>query len=54
MSPLQVGLKPALDEIDFKRTDRQKLADYARKFPGSVRRLLADSLALNISRLELH
>jgi predicted transcriptional regulator of viral defense system len=42
---LQLGLKPALDEIDFKRSDKQKLVEYARKFPGSVRRVLADSFA---------
>jgi hypothetical protein len=42
---LQAGLTPALDEIDFKPTDKQKLVNYAAEYPGTVRELLTHSLA---------
>jgi predicted transcriptional regulator of viral defense system len=42
---LQTGLRPHLDEIDFKRVDKQKLAKYAAKYPGTVRTTLMHSLA---------
>jgi hypothetical protein len=34
---LQTGLKPNLDEIEFKSVNKQKLAKYASKYPGTVR-----------------
>ncbi len=43
---LQTGLTPALDEIDFKPIDKQKLVKYAAKYPGTVRDVLVHSLAL--------
>lgn len=42
---LQLGLKPGLDEIEFKSINKQKLAKYASKYPGTVRNTLAHSLA---------
>ena len=42
---LQSGLTPHLDEIAFKSVDKQKLAKYAAKFPGTVRNALVHSLA---------
>ena len=42
---LQAGLKPSLDEIEFKSIDRQKLSKYAAKYPGTVRNALMHSLA---------
>jgi predicted transcriptional regulator of viral defense system len=42
---LQAGLKPSLDEIEFKPIDKQKLAKYASKYPGTVRNALMHSLA---------
>jgi predicted transcriptional regulator of viral defense system len=42
---LQAGLKPSLDEIEFKPIDKQKLAKYAVKYPGTVRNTLMHSLA---------
>jgi len=42
---LQAGLKPSLDEIEFKSIDKQKLAKYAVKYPGTVRNTLMHSLA---------
>jgi predicted transcriptional regulator of viral defense system len=42
---LQAGLKPSLDEIEFKAIDKQKLAKYAVKYPGTVRNTLMHSLA---------
>lgn len=42
---LQEGLKPSLDEIEFKSLDKQKLAKYAVKYPGTVRNTLMHSLA---------
>jgi hypothetical protein len=42
---LQGGIRPNLDEIEFKSVSKKKLAEYASKFPGSVRNLLAHSLA---------
>jgi hypothetical protein len=43
---LQGGLTPSLDEIEFKAIDRQKLAKYASKYPGTVQNTLMRSLAL--------
>jgi predicted transcriptional regulator of viral defense system len=42
---LQSGLKPSLDEIEFKPIDKQKLSKYAAKYPGTVRNTLMHSLA---------
>jgi predicted transcriptional regulator of viral defense system len=42
---MQAGLKPSLDEIEFKSIDRQRLAKYAVKYPGTVRNTLMHSLA---------
>jgi predicted transcriptional regulator of viral defense system len=42
---LQTGLTPHLDEIDFKGVDKQKLVNYAGKYPGTVRNALTHSLA---------
>src|SRR6266550_3277791 len=42
---LQAGLKPYLDEIDFKPVDKSKLVKYAAKYPGTVRNVLLHSLA---------
>lgn len=42
---LQGGLTPSLDEIEFKAIDKQKLAKYARKYPGTVQNTLMRSLA---------
>jgi predicted transcriptional regulator of viral defense system len=42
---LQAGVTPSLDEIGFKSVDKQKLAKYAGKYPGSVRNVLTRSLA---------
>jgi hypothetical protein len=42
---MQAGLKPSLDEIEFKSIDRQRLAKYAVKYPGTVRNTLVHSLA---------
>jgi predicted transcriptional regulator of viral defense system len=42
---LQAGLKPSLDEIEFKSIDKQKLVKYASKYPGTVRNVLVHSLA---------
>jgi len=42
---LQAGLKPNLDEIEFKSINKQKLAKYASKYPGTVRNTLMHSLA---------
>jgi DNA-binding Lrp family transcriptional regulator len=42
---LQGGLTPELDEIDFKRLDKQRLVKYADKFPNTVRNILVHSLA---------
>ena len=42
---LQTGLTPSLDEIEFKAIDKQKLAKYAVKYPGTVRNTLMHSLA---------
>jgi predicted transcriptional regulator of viral defense system len=42
---LQVGLKPYLDEFDFKPINKQKLAKYIDKYPGTVRGTLVNSLA---------
>lgn len=42
---LQGGLTPYLDEIEFKRIDKQKLVKYADKFPNTVRNILVRSLA---------
>ncbi len=42
---LQAGVTPSLDEIEFKSVDKQKLAKYAGKYPGTVRNVLAHSLA---------
>ena len=42
---LQGGLKPYLDEIDFKPINKQKLAKYIDKYPGTVRNTLMNSLA---------
>lgn len=42
---LQGGLTPSLDEIEFKVIDKQKLAKYARKYPGTVQNTLMLSLA---------
>src|SRR6202158_4494603 len=43
---LQAGVTPSLDEIEFKSIDKQKLAKYASKYPGTVRNTLMHSLAL--------
>lgn len=42
---LQTGLEPSLDEMEFKSIDKQKLAQYASKYPGTVRNTLMHSLA---------
>jgi len=42
---LQGGIRPSLDEIEFKSVSKTKLAEYASKFPGSVRNVLTHSLA---------
>ena len=42
---LQGGIRPSLDEVDFKSVSKEKLAEYASKFPGSVRNVLTHSLA---------
>jgi predicted transcriptional regulator of viral defense system len=42
---LQGGLKPHLDEFDFKPINKQKLAKYIDKYPGTVRSTLMNSLA---------
>ncbi len=42
---LQTGVKPSLDEIEFKPVDKQKLVKYASKYPGTVRNVLTHSLA---------
>jgi len=42
---LQAGVTPSLDEIEFKSIDKQKLAKYASKYPGTVRNTLMHSLA---------
>ncbi len=42
---LQAGLTPSLDEIEFKSIDKQRLAKYAIKYPGTVRNTLMHSLA---------
>jgi len=42
---LQAGLKPSLDEIEFKSIDKQRLVKYASKYPGTVRNTLMHSLA---------
>lgn len=42
---LQTGLAPELDEIDFKRLDKQRLVKYADKFPNTVRNTVVHSLA---------
>lgn len=42
---LQTGLKPYLDEIDFKPIDKRKLAKYADKYPQTVQNSLLHSLA---------
>jgi predicted transcriptional regulator of viral defense system len=42
---LQSGLKPSLDEIEFKPIDKQKLSKYVAKYPGTVRNTLMHSLA---------
>jgi hypothetical protein len=41
---LQSGLTPRLDEIELKSSDKQKLAKYASKYPGTVRKALTNSL----------
>ena len=45
--PIKVGqqLSLSLDEIEFKSIDKQKLAKYASKYPGTVRNTLIHSLA---------
>jgi hypothetical protein len=42
---LQSGLTPRLDEIEPQSLDKQKLVKYANKYPGTVRKALANSLA---------
>ena len=42
---LQAGLKPSLDEIEFNSIDKQRLANYESKYPGTVRNTLMHSLA---------
>jgi predicted transcriptional regulator of viral defense system len=42
---LQTGLKPHLDEIDFKPVNKRKLAKYADKYPRTVQNTLLHSLA---------
>lgn len=42
---LQGGTRPSLDEIEFKSVSKEKLLEYARRFPGSVRNVLTHSLA---------
>jgi predicted transcriptional regulator of viral defense system len=42
---LQVGIRPTLDEIELKSVSKQKLVEYASKFPASVRNVLTHSLA---------
>jgi predicted transcriptional regulator of viral defense system len=42
---LQGGIRPSLDEIELKSVSKQKLVEYASKFPGSVRNVLTHSLA---------
>jgi hypothetical protein len=43
---LQSGLTPRLDEIELKSTGKRKLVKYADKYPGTVRKTLLHSLAL--------
>ena len=42
---LQGGARPSLDEIEFKSLSKEKLVEYATRFPGSVRNVLTHSLA---------
>jgi len=42
---LQAGIRPSLDELELKSVSKQKLVEYASKFPGSVRNVLTHSLA---------
>jgi predicted transcriptional regulator of viral defense system len=42
---LQSGLTPHLDEIELRSLDKQKLVEYATKYPGTVRNALTNSLA---------
>jgi hypothetical protein len=42
---LQSGLTPHLDEIELTPIDKRKLAKYAEKYPGTVRKALMTSLA---------
>ena len=42
---LQAGLKPSLDEVEFKSIDKQRLSKYAIKYPSTVRNVLTHSLA---------
>ena len=42
---LQAGLRPSLDEIEFKSIDKQKLTKYSSKYPSTVRNTLMHSLA---------
>ena len=42
---LQGGIRPGLDEIEFKSASKEKLVEYASRFPGSVRNVLTHSLA---------
>jgi predicted transcriptional regulator of viral defense system len=42
---LQNGLTPHLDEIELRSLDKQKLVNYATKYPGTVRNALTNSLA---------
>jgi predicted transcriptional regulator of viral defense system len=46
---LQNGTAPALDELDFGSVDRQKLLDYARRFPSSAYLHLLPALVENTS-----
>ena len=42
---LQSGLTPRLDEIELQSLDKQKLVQYANKYPGTARNALTNSLA---------
>jgi hypothetical protein len=42
---LQNGLTPRLDEIELQVLDKKKLANYADKYPKTVRSALTSSLA---------
>lgn len=42
---LQAGLKPSLDEIEFKSINKERLVKYASKYPGTVRSALMHWLA---------